>query len=167
MPGGTFCLHSNALGPAPLSAFVRCHRARQMKTLAFSFCVILIAAALFVSGWQLGHRRRAIDESQTMPVIDKRIEEAGIAAKLLHDLDNGNTNEIRWLFQGQMLMALTHVDSLSDMSDARSRELARGVAAQIAKYRAEGSPSFTGKLGSWSDDSIARFEAILRRASQE
>src|SRR5436190_23775934 len=138
-----------------------------MKHLALSFCVILIAAGLFGAGWHLGHGRRYIDETQTMPVIDRRIEEAGIAAKLLHDLDIGNTNDIRWLFQGQMLIALTHVGSLSEMSDARSRELARGVAAQIAKYRAEGSPSFTGKLGNWSDDSMARFEAILRRASQE
>jgi hypothetical protein len=138
-----------------------------MKTLAFSLCVILFSAALFGSGWYLGHSRRAIDETLTMPVIDTRIEEAGIAAKLLHDLDTGNTNEIRWLFQGQMLMALTHVDSLSDMADARSRELARGVAAQIAKYRTEGSPSFTGNLGNWTDDSIARFEAVLKRASQE
>src|SRR5436190_9249365 len=101
-----------------------------MKHLALSFCVILIAAGLFGCGWYLGHGRRAIDETQTMPVIDRRIEEAGIAAKLLHDLDNGNTNEIRWLFQGQMLMAVMHVDSLSDMSDARSRDLARGLAAQ-------------------------------------
>ena len=146
---------------------VRCHRARQMKTLAFSLCVILIAAALFASGWQLGHRRRAIDESQTMPVIDRRIEEAGIAAKLLHDLDNGNTNEIRWLFQGQLLMAVMHVDALSDMSDARSRKLAADIGAQIAKYRAEGSPSFTGKLGNWSEDTIAKFETILKRASEE
>jgi len=138
-----------------------------MKTIAFSLCVMLIAAALFGSGWYLGHGRRAIDESQTMPVIDRRIEEAGVAAKLLHDLDTGKTNEIRWLFQGQMLMAVTHVDSLSEMSDARSRELARGIAAQIAKYRAEGSPSFTGKLGNWSDESIARFEAALKRASEE
>jgi len=138
-----------------------------MKSLAFTLCVILIAAGLFGSGWYLGHGRRAIDENQTMPVIDRRIEEAGIAAKLLHDLDTGKTNEIRWLFQGQMLMAVTHVDSLSEMSDARSRELAGGVAAQIAKYRAEGSPSFTGKLGNWSDESIARFEAALKRASEE
>lgn len=138
-----------------------------MKRLTFSLCVILIAAALFGSGWYFGHGRRAIDESYTMPVIDTRLQEAGVAAKLLHDLDTGHTNEIRWLFQGQMLMALTHVDALSDVSDVRSRELARGIAAQIAQYRAEGSPSFTGKLGNWSDDSIARFEAILSRASQE
>ena len=138
-----------------------------MKRLTFILCVILIGGTLVGAGWYLGHSRRATDEAYTKPVIDKRIEDAVIAAKLLHDLDTGNTNEIRSLLQFQIIVAVTHLDYLSEMTDARSRELAGNVVAQIAKYRAEGSPSFTGDLGNWTGNSIAGFEAALKRLSAE
>ena len=138
-----------------------------MKTILLILGTLILAAVLVAIGWRFGRDRRAMDELYVESVLEKRIGEGEVAVSMLHSLDAGDLNSVRGQLQWKVVMSVMTVNALSPYADTKSRQLARNLFAQITKYRAEGSPSFTNKLGNWSDDTIARFEAVLQRASQE
>jgi hypothetical protein len=140
-----------------------------MKQLALLFSILLIPTAFFYFGQHCGPSSLDSDDALIRPTIDRRLQELSNAANLLHllDTDTSDTNKLRARLQSQMFLALLDVDSLSGASDANQRDLAHCLTKQIAKYRAEGCPSFIGHLANWSDDSVAQFEALLKRATAE
>lgn len=136
-----------------------------MKPIVLFLGGALISAALFYSGWHCGQSPWSSDQAMIQPTVDRRIQDLSTAANLLYTLDTGSTNALRERLQSQMFLALLDVDSLSDMSDADSRARARCLAKEIAKHRAQGSPSFAGNLNNWPDDSIAQFDAALKQTA--
>jgi hypothetical protein len=138
-----------------------------MRSVVLMVVAVLIAGALFGMGWHLGHTRRAIDEQYIQPVLDKRLEDAAHAVETLHCLDSGKTNAIRDSQQTVMVLSLLHMESLLPYADARSRALGNQLLTEIARFRAQGAPSFTGRLSNFDEQTLQRFEALLKRASEE
>ena len=138
-----------------------------MQKLVFILVIVAVAGGLVITGWHFGSQRGAKDALYAESVLEKGIGDAEATAEMLHELDAGDTNAVRRVLQSKLVMCVMTVDSLSPYGDTKDQQLAQSLFATVAKYRAEGSPSFAGDLGGWSTDSLARLDVILKKASHK
>jgi hypothetical protein len=133
-----------------------------MKKFAFILGIVVIAASLVAVGWWLGFRQRYLTEAYAITALDNHLTDAAIKAMMLHEMDVGRPDKVRQSLRLELDGDILMVDSLLDSSDARSRDLASKVFAQIATYRAEYPANYTNEM----PEVDAKIAEILHRASQ-
>ena len=108
-----------------------------MKKLAFILGILILAAAVLLVGYWFGAEHRMLSELYSIPMIDKALTDAGTRAMLIEQIDSGHATDARQHLELQLDGDILTIDSLLDLSDARTRDLAQKVFARIASYRVE------------------------------
>jgi hypothetical protein len=107
-----------------------------MRKFASILGLILLAAALVGAGWWLGFQNRYLTEAYAVTTLDKHLTDMAVKSVILEQIDSGRIDEAREFLRLRLDSDIIVVDSMSDSSDARSRDLTAKVFARIAAHRA-------------------------------
>ena len=138
-----------------------------MKMLAMILFVVVLCAALFTAGWRLGFRQKAEIGAYAVPLVDRRLADAGSKALLLHLMDLGQYSDARAMVQGQFNNEILEVALDSGGWDVGRQDAARRACAAIVTFRSAYPSNYVShpELGdSWTVDQV---NAYLKRMTEE
>lgn len=97
-----------------------------------------------------------------MSLLEMRLAQGDGAVFMLHQLDANQTNALRGELQLQVFGSALVVDSLYPHADQQTQKRCRDFFVELAKQRADKSPSFAGKMG-LGDEAATHLDSILHK----
>ena len=135
-----------------------------MKTFAFIFGIVLVAAILVATGYWLGFGQRFMTDAYSSTALDKVLIDASMHAQLLHSMDLGQYNDVRNLLRSELDNDVITIWAFGDYTDIRSRKMATNILARVEAFRADYPTNYFYHTSGEMADIDAKIASILEQA---